>query len=87
MSGKWVIKGYDSNKKILDASVAGNLGEPRITEILRCLASSCLTPDEIVEALARPDRGMLSVHVDRPNKTLMTVGNPHYAARFVQDLP
>ena len=48
MSGKWVIEGYDSNKKILDTSVAGNLGEPRITEILRCLASRCLLHDEIL---------------------------------------
>ena len=87
MSGKWVIEGFDSTNKILDGSVAGGFGEPRITEILRCLASSCMTSDEILEELARPDRGGLSIHVDGPNETLMTVGNPHYVARFVQDHP
>ena len=82
---KWIIEGHDgANGKILTTVVSGNFGEPRITEILRCLASRALTADEVVQDLTQPSRGRLHVHVDRRAGQLMTVGSPFFAARRVK---
>ena len=86
MGGKWVIEGDDGNDgKCFSTEVSARFGEPRLTEILRCLASRHLTPDEVVQDATKPDRGRLFVHADRRNRTLMTVGTPVYTARFVRD--
>ncbi len=86
VSGKWIVEGHDDDReKILCATFSARFGKPRMTEILRCLASRHLTPEEVVEDLSKEDRGRLHVHVDRSNGSLMTTGNPFYAARFVRD--
>jgi hypothetical protein len=82
----WRIEGRDGAETFWQRDLPGNLGEKRIVELLRRLASRHLDPDEIVPASLPPRnpeyRPLLEPQGEADGGWPIVVGqNPFYLAR------
>ena len=83
----WKIDGYDSTTPIYSGEVPGGMTVDEIEVILQRLACQHLNCEEIVGASLRRNfkghNNLLACHKSDGGRSVMTGGNPHYAARLV----
>ncbi|MEX2630013.1 MAG: hypothetical protein WD341_08755 [Tistlia sp.] len=81
MAKSWKIRGYDSDTLLFERRVPEEtMSEDDIVGLLRCLASSALTDEEVVSAILDGD-GRLEIRRDTTGgPDFVTEGNPYYTA-------
>ncbi|WP_102784427.1 hypothetical protein [Thalassospira sp. GB04J01] len=82
------ITGYESLSIIYEREIlAGTIGDKKLEELLRCLASKYLEEDEVVESLlkknSRGKRDLLDIRKNNKKFMLECGENPYFVAEIV----